>query len=96
MPQASSVLDVFQAEADAHDAEFAWIAPNDLGQYVGRHANGIVMSLGRYGEIPMSMHGMVELENATLAVQGVGSMHGRLPGIAHQAPAYSAAIRAGE
>lgn len=95
VPQAPEVLAMLQAEADAQDAEFAWIAPNDMGQYRGQTENGILMELGRYGVVEISLLGRYQVANATLAVQGVGNMHSRLPGISHGAPAYVEAIRAG-
>jgi dihydrofolate synthase/folylpolyglutamate synthase len=95
VPQATEVLQVLQAEADAQDAEFAWIAPMDMGEYLGKTERGIRMRLGRYGEVELSLHGRYQIENATLAVQGAGNMHGRLPGIPHGSPEYVEAIRAG-
>lgn len=95
VPQAAEVLEVLQTEADAQGAEFAWIAPMDMGEYMGTAENGIRMRLGRYGEVTLSMLGRYEVENATLAVQGAGNMHSRLPGIAHGSPEYVEAIRAG-
>ena len=95
VPQAAEVLAVLQAEADAQGAEFAWIAPMDMGEYIGTTENGIRMRLGRYGEVTLSMLGRYEVENATLAVQGAGNMHNRLPGIPHGSPEYVEAIRAG-
>ncbi len=95
VPQAQEVLEVLQAEADAQNAEFAWIAPMDMGQYVGPAENGVRLTLGRYGEMTLSLLGRYEIENATLAVQGAGNMHGRLTGIPHGSPEYVEAIRAG-
>ena len=95
VPQPTEVLEVLQTEADMQDAEFAWIAPMDMGEYVGKTANGLLMRLGRYGEVELSLHGRYQIENATLAVQGAGNLHGRLPGIAHRSPEYVEAIRAG-
>jgi dihydrofolate synthase/folylpolyglutamate synthase len=95
VPQASEVLSILQAEADAQDAEFAWIPPTDMAQLVARTDDGMRVRLGRYGEFTLAMHGLYELENLTLAVQGVGNMHARLPGIPHQSPDYIAAIHAG-
>lgn len=95
VPQPTAVLDILQAEADGRDAEFAWIMPSDMGQYAGRTASGIRMTLGRYGEIDLPMLGLYQIENATLAVQGAGNMHGRLPGVSHGSPDYVAAVKAG-
>ncbi|MDX2137420.1 MAG: hypothetical protein SF123_04945 [Chloroflexota bacterium] len=95
VPQAPSVLDVLQAEAAAEETEFAWIAPGDMGEYIETTPRGIRMRLGRYGECLLSLYGRYQVENATLAVQGAGNMHGRLSGMSHQSPQYTAAIRAG-
>ncbi|MCA9908744.1 MAG: hypothetical protein KC519_08855, partial [Anaerolineae bacterium] len=95
VPQAPEVLDVLQAEAAAQDTEFAWIAPMDMGEYVGSTPDGILMRLGRYGEMKLSFLGQHQVENATLAVQGAGNVHGRLAGVAHQSQEYIDAIRAG-
>ena len=95
VPQPSGVLEVLQAEADAQGAEFAWIAPSDMGEFIGSAENGVRMKLGRYGEMTLSMLGRYEVENATLAVQGAGNMHGRLSGVQHGSPEYVEAIRAG-
>jgi dihydrofolate synthase / folylpolyglutamate synthase len=95
VPQSVAVLNVLQAEADAQNAEFAWIAPMDMGEYLGKADNGIRIRLGRYGECVLALEGRYQVDNATLAVQGAGNMHARLPGIPHGSPEYVAAIRAG-
>ncbi|MCK6580295.1 MAG: hypothetical protein L6Q98_19555 [Anaerolineae bacterium] len=95
VPQAAEVLDIVQAEAEALDAEFAWIAPTDMAELVRRTPEGMILRLGRYGEMALSQHGIYDLENATLAVQGAGNMHGRLSGVPHASEAYVEAIRAG-
>lgn len=95
VPQPAAVLNVLQAEADAQNAEFAWIAPMDMGEYLGKVEGGLRLRLGRYGECTLSLQGRYQVDNATLAVQGAGNMHGRLPGISHGSPEYVAAIRAG-
>lgn len=95
VPQPTEVLQVLQAEADGQNAEFVWIAPNDMGEYLGPAENGIRMRLGRYGEMTLSMLGRYEVDNATLAVQGVGNMQSRLAGHSHGSAEYAAAIRAG-
>ena len=93
VPQATEVLEVIQTEADAQNAEFAWIAPMDMGEYIGRTERGLLMRLGRYGDLEVSLTGKYQVENATLAVQGAGSMHGRLAGISHGSPEYVEAIK---
>jgi len=95
VPQATAVLEVLQTEADAQDAEFSWIAPMDMGQLVRHDEAGIHFTLTRYGELYLPLHGRYEIENATLAVQGAGNMHGRLTGIPHGSAAYTDAIRSG-
>lgn len=93
--QSPSVLDVLQTEADAQAAEFSWIAPKDLGVYLGPAENGIRMELGRYGEVTLSLMGRYQIDNASLAVIGAGNMHARLAGIPHGSPEYVERIRAG-
>ncbi|KXK21589.1 MAG: bifunctional folylpolyglutamate synthase/ dihydrofolate synthase, partial [Chloroflexi bacterium OLB15] len=93
--QATEVLNVLQAEADAQDAEFYWLSAQDTGVYLGDTAAGLRMSLTRYGEIDLPLHGRYQVQNATLAVQGAGNMHARLPGIAHGSPEYVERVREG-
>jgi dihydrofolate synthase/folylpolyglutamate synthase len=95
VPQPTEVLEVLELEAQTQDAEFAWIAPMDMGEYVGKTERGLLMRLGRYGEMELALHGRYQIENATLAVQGAGNMHARLPGMPHGSAEYVAAIRAG-
>ena len=95
VPQPTVVLDILQAEADARDSEFAWIMPSDMGQFVGNTPTGIRMKLGRYGELDVPMLGRYQIDNATLAVQGAGNLHGRLPGVSHGSADYVAAVKAG-
>jgi len=95
VPQATEVLEVLQREADSVGAEFTWIAPMDMGHYLGPTENGLRMRLGRYGDVELSLMGRYQVENATLAVIGAGNMHGRLQGIPHGSPEYVEAIRAG-
>jgi len=93
VPQPPEVLSVLQAEADALGAEFNWIAPKDIGEYLETTEKGIRMNLGRYGEVTLSLIGRYQIPNATLAVIGAGNMHGRLPGIPHGSPEYVERIR---
>lgn len=93
VPQAPEVLEVLQKEAEAQHAEFAWIAPMDMGEYLGPTPNGLRMRLGRYGEFDLALMGRYQVDNATLAVQGAGNMHGRLHGIPHGSPDYVAAVQ---
>jgi dihydrofolate synthase / folylpolyglutamate synthase len=95
VPQSPEVLDILQAEAEAMGAEFSWIAPLDMAQYLGSTENGIRMEMGRYGDVTLSLLGRYQVANASLAVIGAGNMHARLPGISHGSPEYVAAIRAG-
>jgi dihydrofolate synthase / folylpolyglutamate synthase len=95
VPQPIEVLNVLQAEADALGAEFNWIAPKDMGEYIETTEQGIRMTLGRYGDVLLSLLGRYQIQNATLAVIGAGNMHARLPGIPHGEPEYVERIRAG-
>ena len=95
VPQAPEVMAVLAAEAEAVDAQFDWIAPIDMGRYLGPAENGIRMALGRYGEVTLSLRGRYQVMNASLAVIAAGFMHARLGGIPHGAAEYVARIRAG-
>jgi dihydrofolate synthase / folylpolyglutamate synthase len=95
VPQPMEVLNVLQAEADGLGAEFNWIAPKDMGEYIETTDEGIRMNLGRYGDVLLSLIGRYQIQNATLAVIGAGNMHARLPGIGHGSPEYVERIRAG-
>jgi dihydrofolate synthase / folylpolyglutamate synthase len=95
VPQSPEVMRVLQTEADALGAEFDWIAPKDMGEYLGLAENGIRMNLGRYGEVTLSLMGRYQIQNASLAVVGAGNIHGRLDGIPHASVEYVERIRAG-
>lgn len=95
VPQTPEVLEVLRKEAESKNAEFAWIAPADMGEYLGTGAQGLRMRLGRYGDMTIPLMGHYQIANATLAVQSAGNMHGRLPGIRHGSPEYVERIRAG-
>lgn len=95
VPQPTEVLEILQAEADAQHAEFAWIAPMDMGEYLADTPAGLRMRLGRYGEIDLPLAGRYQVANATLAVQGAGNLHGRLAGLPHGSAGYVDAVRRG-
>lgn len=94
-PQATEALNVLQAEADTANATFNWIAPMDMGEYLGPAGNGIHMRLGRYGDLDLSLMGRYQVANATLAVWGAGNVHARLAGISHGSPEYVERVRHG-
>lgn len=98
VPQAPSVLDVLETEASTHGAQFAWIAPGDQGEYQGSvmidGQPGMRFTLGRYGDLDLALAGRYQQENAALAIQGAGNVHGRLIGIPHGSPAYVDRVRA--
>jgi dihydrofolate synthase/folylpolyglutamate synthase len=95
VPQSPEVMRVLQTEAEAHQAQFDWMAPKDMGVYHGPAPEGQRIQLGRYGEITLSLLGRYQIENASLAVIAAGNMHARLGGIAHASPDYVARIKAG-
>lgn len=95
VPQEKLVLDIIQAEAEAKGAEFYWLSALDMAEYLRHDERGIYLRLGRYGDVYLSLLGRYQVENATLAVQGVGNMHGRLSGVPHGSAEYVARIRDG-
>jgi dihydrofolate synthase / folylpolyglutamate synthase len=95
VPQAPEVMEVIQREAEVQNAEFTWIASLDCAQYVGDTPDGIRLRLGRYGEVDVPLMGRYQADNITLAVQAVGKIHARLPGIPHGSQEYVERIRTG-
>ncbi|MEZ4669110.1 MAG: Mur ligase family protein [Anaerolineae bacterium] len=95
LPQQPAVLDVLRTEAEALGAEFNWIAPKDIGVYLGLSEDGIRIDMGRYGEVSLALRGHYQVANATLAVIAAGNMHARLRGVSHGSAEYIAAVRAG-
>ncbi len=95
LPQAPEVMEVLRREAESRDAQFDWLAPMDIGRFIGELPNGVRMGLGRYGEIDLPFMGHYEIDNATLASWGAGNIHGRLGGIAHSSAEYVEAVRRG-
>lgn len=95
VPQDPRVLDVITKEATTRDSEFYWLTRQDMGTFIADTPTGIRFGLQRYGEVDLPFFGHYQMQNAALAVQGVGNMHSRLPGIDHSSRAYVDAIRAG-
>lgn len=95
LPQSPEVMDVLRTEAESHDAQFDWLAPMDIGQFIAPLPNGLRMSLSRYGEIDLPFIGRYEIDNATLASWGAGNIHARLGGISHGSDEYVQAVRNG-
>lgn len=103
LPQAPEVMDILRAEAEALNTEFAWLAPADIGTYLGPTEDGFGMrvDMGRYGVVNIPMVGHYEIDNASLAVWGAGNMHARLippdgaESIPHGSDEYVTRIRAG-
>jgi dihydrofolate synthase/folylpolyglutamate synthase len=95
LPQSPEVMDVLRNEAESHEAQFDWLAPMDIGQFIAPLPNGVRMSLSRYGEIDLPFIGRYEIDNATLASWGAGNIHGRLGGISHGSSQYVEAVRKG-
>ena len=96
VPQAPEVMAVLAREAERHQAQFDWIAPLDMAQYIGPAPGGQRAHMGRYGEVVLSLRGRYQLQNALLAVIGAGNMHARLTSpISHSSAEYVARIQAG-
>lgn len=93
--QPQEVLDMLRTEADMQNAEFNWISPGEIAQYIGTTDNGIRLNMSRYGEVALSLRGRYQAVNATLAVIAAGNIHGRLAGLPHGSPEYVEYIRAG-
>jgi dihydrofolate synthase/folylpolyglutamate synthase len=95
VPQAPEVMQVISNEAEARDAQFDWIMPMDMAQYIGPAENGMRIRLNRYGEMILPLRGRYQLMNVTLATIAAGDMHARLGGVSHASAEYVERIRAG-
>jgi dihydrofolate synthase/folylpolyglutamate synthase len=93
--QEPAVLAVLQREAESKDAEFFWFSALDKGEFVRETPNGIVCRIGRYGEIHLPFYGRYMIDNAALAIQAAGNVHGRLGGIPHASEDYVRRVVAG-
>ncbi|MBZ0274658.1 MAG: hypothetical protein K8I60_00855 [Anaerolineae bacterium] len=94
-PQPPEVLDILRTEAETVGAEFNWIAPGDLAEYLGPAGDGTRLKMGRYGEVTLSLRGRYQAMNASLAVIAAGNIHARMDGIPHGSPEYVQCIRDG-
>jgi dihydrofolate synthase/folylpolyglutamate synthase len=98
LPQSPEVMEVLRREAESHDAQFEWLAPADMGQYIADTERGMTVDFGRYGVVEMPLMGRYEIDNASLAIWAAGNMHARLPvepPLPHGSAAYVAHIRHG-
>ena len=95
VPQSPEVMRALSTEAEAHDAQFDWVAQSDMAKYLGPTATGMRIRLGRYGETFLNLRGRYQVANATLAVLAAGDMHARLGGIPHASGEYAERIRTG-
>jgi dihydrofolate synthase / folylpolyglutamate synthase len=86
--QEPPILDVIQREADSKHAEFFWFSSLDTGEFLGETPNGVRCRIGRYGEMTLPFIGRYQIDNATLAIQAAGRLHGQLGGIAHNSAEY--------
>jgi dihydrofolate synthase/folylpolyglutamate synthase len=78
LPQTPEALTVLQAEADAKDAKFEWLAPAHQGHWLEDLPDGQRVDFGRYGIVEFPMLGRYEIANASLAIWGAGNIHARL------------------
>ncbi|PJF22388.1 MAG: hypothetical protein CUN56_06220, partial [Phototrophicales bacterium] len=96
VPQSPQVMAVLREEAEALEATFEWLAPADMGQLIAHTSNGLRVDFGRYGVVDLPMHGVYEIENASLAIWAAGNMHARLESdIRHASDEYVTRIRTG-
>jgi dihydrofolate synthase / folylpolyglutamate synthase len=93
--QSPDVLEVLQREVDAKHAEFFWFSSLDSGEFIADTPDGILCRIGRYGDIRLPFYGRYQIENATLAIQVAGNMHGRLQGIPHGSDEYVQRVKHG-
>ncbi len=71
LPQAPTVLDELQREADAQGASLISLADADMGQWLADRPDGQLLRLPPYGELMLPLLGRYQIENATLAIRAL-------------------------
>lgn len=98
LPQSDAVREVLSQEASLKNAALTVMTPGDLGRFVEPTETGMRVDFGQYGVVDFPMYGRYEIDNASLAIRAVETMHARLrTGMAKEvsAPELIAGVRAG-
>ena len=96
LPQSAVVQAILQEETDRQQASLEFIAPEDIGRYLGPTDSGMRVDFGLYGVVDFPMLGRYEIANASLALRAARNIHRRLRSdIVIDSPEYLDSIRAG-
>ena len=95
LPQAPSVMDVLQQEADQQESSLVCLDKSDLARWVADRRGGQLIQLEPYGELFLPLLGRYQIENASLAIRAVEMLQTRLSPDRPLSAAYIRAIHAG-
>ena len=96
LPQAPSVMDVLQREADQQAASLVCLDESSMARWAADRRGGQLIQLEPYGELFLPLLGRYQIENASLAIRAVEMLQARLsPAAALQSEAHIHAIHAG-
>ena len=95
LPQAPSVMDVLQQEADQQAASLVCLDESNRARWVADRRGGQLIQLEPYGELFLPLLGRYQIENASLAIRAVEMIQARLSPDRPQSETYIRAIHAG-
>ena len=95
LPQAPSVMDVLQREADQQAASLVCLDESDLARWVADRRGGQLIQLDPYGKLFLPLLGRYQIENASLAIRAVEMIQARLSPAAVLSETYIRAVHAG-
>ena len=78
LPQAPSVMDVLQREADQQESSLVCLDESDLARWAADRRGGQLIQLDPYGELFLPLLGRYQIENASLAIRAVEMLQARL------------------
>ena len=95
LPQAPSVMDVLQREADQQAASLVCLDESDMARWAADRRGGQLIQLEPYGELSLPLLGRYQIENASLAIRAVEMLQARLSSDRPLSETYIRAIHAG-
>ena len=95
LPQAPSVIDVLQREADQQAASLVCLDESDLARWAADRRGGQLIQLESYGELFLPLLGRYQIENASLAIRAVEMIQARLSPSAALSETHIRAVHAG-
>ena len=95
LPQAPSVMDVLQQEADRQESSLVCLDESNRARWVADRRGGQLIQLEPYGELFLPLLGRYQIENASLAIRAVEMLQTRLSSDRPVSETYIRAIHAG-